>query len=97
MTAWCQQSIDAVRRIAPEILLMPLGLPRSMSRPEELAAIDSWVAENGLIPFPPRYAAGVLDHLPAYVIAQRLDELELPPSVVYSWLQAFLRSRNPPA
>jgi hypothetical protein len=72
-------------------------LVRPLTRPEELAAIDSWIEAHGMIPYPARYAAGVLDHLPGYVIARRLAELELPPASSYQWLRQLLTARNPPA
>jgi hypothetical protein len=62
-----------------------------VTRSEELAEIDAWVAGNGVTRCEPRYASGVLDALPAHVVAQRLAALKLPSSVSYGWLaQSFV-------
>jgi hypothetical protein len=62
-----------------------------MTRSEELAAIDAFVADHGVTPCPSKYALSSINHLPMLLAAQRLAELKVSTSDKYSWLAVAQR------
>jgi hypothetical protein len=57
-----------------------------VTRPEELAAIDSWIATHGVNPYPARFADETTAYLPMRVAASRLAEMQLQASAGYAEL-----------
>jgi hypothetical protein len=57
-----------------------------VTRPEELAAIDDWIAVYGVRRYPPRYAEPTSAYLPMRLAASRLAEMQLQAPAGYAEL-----------
>jgi hypothetical protein len=62
-----------------------------VTRNEELAAIDTFIAAHGVVRCPTKYALPTINHLSMVIAAQRLAELKVWTSDAYAWLAVAQR------
>jgi hypothetical protein len=57
-----------------------------VTRPEEIAAIDDYIASHGLTRCEARYSCETSIYLPAGIVAARLAEMQVRPPIEYARL-----------
>jgi hypothetical protein len=62
-----------------------------VTRTEELAAIDDFIATHGVVRCPAKFALPTLSYVPTLEAARRLAELGIRKASDYAWLQAAAR------